>query len=341
MLQFVPLVVIGFLVAYGFTPVTRQIALRWNVVDQPNHRKIHVEPMPMLGGLAILVAFLFATLAVFALATSVFQVEEFFIEFIGVVIGCVWLAGVGLWDDRYGMRPLVKLGAQMCAGLLMIGVGIQIQIFNLPLLDYALTLFWMVGIINAINFMDNMDGLAAGVSAIAAGTFFILAASQELILVASLSGALCGATLGFLRYNFNPASTFMGDTGSLVLGFLLAMLGIKLQFPAQTIQVTWIIPVLVLFVPIFDTSLVTFTRLREGRSPFLGGKDHVSHRLVRAGLSQPRAVLTLYSVAALCGVLAIYLSQATPAEALVLMFVFGSVALTAFGWLEYAYTRFS
>ena len=198
-------------------------------------------------------------------------------------------------------------------------------------------MFWVIGITNALNLMDNMDGLAAGLAAIAAGTFFVLAASQELILVTSLSAALCGATLGFLKYNFNPATTFMGDTGSLVIGFILAVLGIKLDFQSQVPLVTWAIPVLVLAIPIFDTSLVTFTRLREGRSPFQGGKDHTSHRIATIGLSHRTTVILIYIIALMLSAVALFISRTTLNLALAAVITVGILGFTSFTILEYQY----
>ena len=328
MTQFVPIVAVGFVAAYGFTPLTRQLALRLNIVDQPGQRKIHREPIPLLGGIAIYGAFLLATL-LFTPATHL-------VEFGAVLAGGLWLATVGYIDDRNGMNPRVKLASQALAGVVLILAGIQVRLFEIQVLDVALTLFWVVGITNALNLMDNMDGLAAGITAIAASTFFVLAASQELILVSSLSAALCGATLGFLRYNFSPASTFMGDTGSLVIGFVVAVLGIKLDFPSQSTVVTWAIPILVLAIPIFDTTLVTFTRLREGRSPFQGGKDHTSHRIAGLGLSHRSTVLSLYSVAIIMGIFAFTISQVSTDIALGLIgaiAIFGGLAFITLEWV--------
>jgi UDP-GlcNAc:undecaprenyl-phosphate GlcNAc-1-phosphate transferase len=331
MFQFMPLLALSFVAAYGFTPITKRLALRWNIVDKPSQRKIHREPIPLLGGVAIYGAFF--------LTSALFAPEAHWLEFGAVLAGGLWLAIVGYVDDRQGMNPHLKMSAQIIAACVAMLVGIRIQLFGLPILDYGLTLFWIVGIINALNFQDNMDGLAAGLAAIASGAFFVLSASQELVLVASLSAALCGATLGFLRYNFNPASTFMGDVGSMVIGFILAILGIKLDFPAQTPLVTWAIPLLVLAVPIFDTTLVTFTRLREGRSPMQGGKDHSSHRLVKRGLSHRRTVLVLYSVALCFAALALLISQAEQTVAFVAIGGAGLFLVGAFIFLEWSYSK--
>lgn len=331
MAQFLPIIMVSFAVAYGFTPMTRRLALQYDVVDAPAHRKIHREPIPLMGGLAIYGAF--------AVAVLIFTPAQFVSEFAAVLAGSLWLAVVGYVDDKQGMQPLTKFAAQVIAAGVVMAVGIHVQLFEVPVLDYALTLLWFVGISNAINLMDNMDGLAAGITAIASGTFFVLAASQELILVASLAGALCGATLGFLRYNFNPASIFMGDSGSLVIGFLLATLGIKLDFEAQTRFVTWVIPILVLAIPIFDTTLVTFTRLREGRSPFQGGKDHTSHRIHNMGFSHRRTVVILYAAAVLMGAIALLISQVEVAVAVVLMVGVGLVGMASFVGLEWSYNK--
>lgn len=328
--QFLPIMLVGFVAAYGITPLTRKMALRLNIVDQPNpQRKIHREPIPLLGGVAIFAAFFFATV--------LFTPAQHVREFGAVLAGSLWLSVVGYVDDRQGMNPRSKLAAQGLAALIVIAAGIHIQLFPWPALNYLLSAFWIVGISNALNLMDNMDGLAAGIAAIAAANFFILAASQELILVASLSAALCGATLGFLRYNFNPATTFMGDTGSLPIGFILAVLGIKLDFPAQTPEVTWAIPILVLAIPIFDTSLVIFTRLRQGRSPFQGGKDHTSHRVSRLGNSHRRTVVYLYGAAMVCGLAALLISQAEAGLAALMVLGGLLVALGAFIALEWSY----
>jgi UDP-GlcNAc:undecaprenyl-phosphate GlcNAc-1-phosphate transferase len=329
MAQFVPIMAFSFLASYGFTPLTRKLALHLNIVDQPSQRKIHREPIPLLGGVAIYGAFMLAVL--------LFTPDQYLVEFGAVLAGSLWLAVVGYIDDRQGMNPRIKMSAQIIAGVVVMAAGIRVRLFDLHVLNYLLTLFWIVGITNAINLMDNMDGLAAGFTTIAAGTFCVLAASQELILVASLSAALCGATLGFLRYNFNPATTFMGDTGSLVIGFVLAVLGIKLNFPAQTKLVTWSIPLMVLAIPIFDTTLVTFTRLREKRPITQGGKDHTSHRLVKMGFSHRKAVVILYGAGVILGSIALAISQIPPKPAAGMIALVGIVALALFIALERSY----
>ncbi len=296
-------ILVGFAVSLGLTPLTRQIARRVGFLDQPAARKVHAAPMPLLGGLAIYGAFVIALL--------LFRHwPQYILELGSILTGVTWLAFVGMIDDRIGLSPWTKFPAQFLAAGVVIASGVHIDLVHVPLLDTALTVAWIVGIINAINFLDNMDGLAAGVSAIAAAFFFLLAVSQGQELVTALAAALCGSAVGFLIYNFNPATTFMGDMGSLVLGFILAVIGIKLHFYAQSPLVSWMIPILVLGLPVFDTSLVMFTRIREKRSLVRGSKDHTSHRLVAMGLTHRQAVISLYAACILVGVAALAVSQA-------------------------------
>jgi UDP-GlcNAc:undecaprenyl-phosphate/decaprenyl-phosphate GlcNAc-1-phosphate transferase len=172
-------------------------------------------------------------------------------------------------------------------------------------MNLVATVLWVVAICNAINLLDNMDGLSAGVTTIACAFFTVLAVWHGQIWVSIVAAVLLGATIGFLRFNWSPATIFMGDAGSLLLGYLLAVLAIKLRFPNVDPQRTWPIPLLILAVPIFDTTLVIISRLRRGVPIFSGGRDHVSHRLVRLGLTVRQAVATIYLVAALCGAAAV------------------------------------
>jgi UDP-GlcNAc:undecaprenyl-phosphate GlcNAc-1-phosphate transferase len=333
MFHFFPVMIAGFAAVVGFTPITKRIAIHLGVLDQPSSRKVHTTPTPLMGGLAIYGALV--------LALVFFSPPFYMVEFGAILAGATWLVLVGFVDDRNGMKPWIKMSAQTIAGLVLIAAGIQVRIFSNALLDISVTLIWIVGITNAMNFQDNMDGLAAGITAVASIFFFIMAVQEELSLVGSLAAALAGASVGFLIYNFNPASTFMGDMGSMVLGFLLAVLAIKLDFkvPASQQVVTWMVPVVVLGFPIFDTTLVVFTRLRERRSPMKGGKDHTSHRLASLGLSHRVTVLILYAICAILGFTAIDLSQSTIHEGLVIGFRLAVVAVIAFVFLEYVYIR--
>lgn len=298
--QFVPILFAAFAIALGMTPVSRQIAMRLGVIDRPKKRNITKAPTPMMGGLAIVVAY--------GLAMLLFMPTDLYGSWIWILIGTTMLAIMGLIDDRYDLSWRKKLPIMILAALLMPLAGININLFQSPLVDYPLTVIWLVALTNAINFMDNMDGLSAGLSSIAAGYFLLLGLAQDLPLVTCMGAAVLGGCLGFLTFNFNPASTFMGDMGALSLGYNLGILGILIEFDTKPIGVTWMIPILILALPIFDINLVVFTRLSEGRSPVDAGKDHTSHRLLSAGLSPRMTLLTLYSACLLFGSLGILIS---------------------------------
>jgi UDP-GlcNAc:undecaprenyl-phosphate GlcNAc-1-phosphate transferase len=333
MSDFFPAMIAGFAAVIGFTPITKRLAIQWGVLDQPSSRKVHQTPTPLLGGLAIYGALV--------LALVFFSPPFYMVELGAILAGITWLVLVGFVDDRRGMKPVIKMGGQALAAVVLIAAGIHIRIFENDLLNISISLVWVVGITNAMNLQDNMDGLAAGITAITSSFFFIMAVREELSLVSSLAAALAGASVGFLLYNFNPATTFMGDMGSMVLGFLLSVLAIKLDFnvPGNRQIITWMVPVVVLGLPIFDTALVIFTRLREGRSPMLGGKDHTSHRLVQLGLSPRYAVLSLYALCIVLGLTAIRLSRASVTEGLIIGAALALVAIGMFAFLEYVYIR--
>lgn len=314
--------------AMGGTPVARWIATRTDIVDRPSERKPHLKPIPLLGGAAIYVAFILALL--------LFGDQFYISQLVGIFVGATLVSFLGIWDDRQTIRPLLKLAGQTLAALALVSTGVHVNLFPGTTLDIAITLVWVIGITNALNLLDNMDGLSGGIAAIAAGFFLLLAALNGQYLVGSLAAALLGACLGFLRYNFNPAEVFMGDAGSLFLGFVLAAVGIKLRFPGNIYSVTWMIPVLVLGLPIFDTTLVVISRLRRGVNPFTtGGQDHISHRLVARGWTHREAVMTLYLIACALGASAIFVSQAGPREAYAVgtaVVLAGLYALWKFEW---------
>ena len=268
----------------GVTPIMRQLAPRLGLVDQPSSRKLHVSPTPLMGGVAMYGGIILVLL--------VFQ-ENFRVDQLAsILIGATWMSFLGVWDDRWGITPLLKLAGQIAGALFLVLTGIQVDFLPYQALDVLVTVVWVVGITNAVNLLDNMDGLSGGIVATAAAYFLLMAIMSGQYLVGALAAALLGGCLGFLIYNFNPASIFMGDTGSLFLGFLLAALAIKLRFPDNFAVVTWMVPVMALGVPILDTSLVFVSRLRRGKNPLTTpGKDHLSHRLVGIGLTQKEAVL--------------------------------------------------
>jgi UDP-GlcNAc:undecaprenyl-phosphate GlcNAc-1-phosphate transferase len=300
-----------FVVALSFalagTPMVRGLARRIGFLDKPAARKLQKAPIPLMGGLAIYAGVMIAILVLG---------QSYLPELASILIGATIVSLLGLWDDRVELPALAKLAGQLLAAGGLIFAGVQVRLGFLPAwANVALTVAWITGISNAINFLDNMDGLAGGVSAVAAAFFTVIAAMNGQYLVSSFAAALFGASLGFLVFNSNPATIFMGDAGSLFLGFTLAALGIKLRFPENINIVTWMVPVLVMGVPIFDTALVVISRLRRGVNPFTtAGKDHTSHRLVRRGLTQREAVFALYLVGCAFGLLAIFIMQASIAE---------------------------
>ena len=304
--------------AVGATPLVRRLARRLGVLDQPSARKVHTVPTPRLGGVAIYGA---------AILALVFFGDRFYVsQVVGIFLGATLVSFLGLWDDRRPLPAWVKLAGQIVAGLILILSGVQITVFRHPIVNGAATVLWVVFITNALNLLDNMDGLAGGVAAIAAVFFLLLAAMSGQYLVGALAAALLGACIGFLVYNLNPATIFMGDGGALFIGFLLAAVGIKLRFPDNVDFVTWMVPVLVLALPILDTALVFISRLRRGKNPLTTpGKDHISHRISRRTGSRREAVLICYLIAGAAGVAAVFVTQATLIEG----YAVGILALAA------------
>ncbi len=309
------------LLAVAGTPLARKLGLRLNTIDKPDPtRKVHTIPTPRLGGVAIFLSTLIVTL----LLGEQYNVSQL----AGILIGAALMSFMGLWDDRFSLPASVKLIGQFIALSLLVITGVSINILPHPLLNLAATALWVVGITNAINLLDNMDGLSGGIAAIAAAHFALMCAFTGQYLVGALSVAVMAACIGFLIYNWTPATIFMGDSGALFLGFVLAAIGIKVDFPLNTPIVTWMVPILVLAVPIFDTTLVTISRLKRGLNPLTTpGLDHTSHRLTYAGLTRREAVLVLYGVAFSAGLVAIFLTRATVLEGYLMGALTGIIGL--------------
>jgi len=317
----------ALILAVGGTPLVRQLAIRLGVLDKPASRKIHTNPVPLMGGAAIYIAFIVALLF--------FGDRRYIPEAVSIFVGATLISLLGVIDDTWGLGSYVKLVAQIAAAGILVFSGIQIRLFH-NVLDIIITLFWVVGITNAINFLDNMDGLSGGIAMIASVFFALLAAMSDQYLVGILAGALAGACAGFLIHNWNPAHIFMGDTGSLFLGFLLAAVAIKLRFPTSETTITWMIPTLVLALPIFDTTLVVVSRLRRGKNPFTTpGKDHISHRLAFLLKSRREAVLVCYLLAGVAGLAAVFVTQGTLWEARAVAGALACAALYGIWWLEF------
>jgi UDP-GlcNAc:undecaprenyl-phosphate GlcNAc-1-phosphate transferase len=300
------------------TPWVKKLALRLGYVDQPNARKVHQQPMVRLGGVAIFSGFLLALLVAWRLGGfgGLPQGKEF--EMWGVVLGGIAFFSIGLLDDLFNLSPFTRLIAQVIVAIGAWSMGVQINFLSVPgislggmvqlpdVVSLVLTVIWLVGITNAINWIDGLDGLAAGVSGIAALVMMITCLVTHQPAAALVAAALAGCSLGFLRYNFNPAQIFMGDGGSYFVGFTLAGVGvIGLVKGVTTVAV--LLP-LILAVPIVDMSAVILDRLRNGKSPFIADKRHLHHRLLQAGLSHRRTVLFIYALTLWVGCLAMAFS---------------------------------
>ena len=323
------------------TPATRQLALRLGMVDLPGPRKLHLKPIPLLGGLAIYISAILAIL--------LFSDGKARAQIIGIVAGATLLTIVGILDDRKLLHHQVKLMIAMpIAALILVASGIHTSIllpfghsFGPPVVwqfaDYLLTIFWVVGITAAFSILDHMDGLCTGVAAVASAFFLIFSFLNGQILVGILAAALLGTSLGFLGWNFNPAKIFMGDGGAMFLGFMMATLALKLRFPPMPQAISWMIPVLILGVPIFDTSLVSVSRARRDLIPFTSpGKDHIAHRLANLGLGQRGAVLVLYALGVFFGLLALIVSWLSVPQCYILASVILLAVLIAIALLERA-----
>ncbi len=263
--QYLAVFLVSSALSLFLTPLVLRFALWRNVYDHPGEHKGHADPVPYLGGLAIVGAFTLTLVLAALVRPPVSGRGELF-----TVLGlALLLAVLGLFDDVRGLSPAVRLIVEAGAGLVVFAIGAGVELFGPGVTDAVITVAWVVGITNAFNLLDNMDGLSSGVAAIAAGSIFVIAAQNGQFLVAGLAIALAGCALGFLRHNFHPARIYMGDAGALFLGFMLAYLAMKLRFDAPT-NTTFLVPILVMGVAIFDTTLVTVTRLRRGVSPFVG-----------------------------------------------------------------------
>ncbi|MEL6341919.1 MAG: MraY family glycosyltransferase [Myxococcota bacterium] len=305
---------ISLLASVILTRFIRDLALRFSLVDAPaGGRKIHRRPIPRLGGIAIIIAFALPLIGLAVwdnrLSTQLFAEHDLLWA---LVAGGGVIFATGIYDDIRGMRSLIKLVAQIAAGLLVFAAGVRIEAISVPFLSpvqldlfvsLPLTLFWIVLVTNAVNLIDGMDGLAGGVAVLAGGTLMIMSGIEGNTLAALLLCCLVGATLGFLVYNVNPASIFMGDTGSLMLGFLLALVSIHSSQKSYTLF-SILAAFMVLGIPIFDLSMAVVRRYLVGRPIFSADQHHVHHILLRKGLTQSQSVILLFAAAVVLEMLA-------------------------------------
>ena len=306
------LFVISYLLVGVLTPVMRKIAIAKNVVDRPNSsHKSHKIPVPYLGGVAIIIGVIAVSYS--ASLLSQFTSSTFWLA-TSVLVPALLLGLIGLWDDIKNLPPLPRFIAQTFAGIFTASILLITDNVGNPtgstFFDSLITVIWVVGICNSINFFDNLDGGAAGTVAISSIALAYLALSGDQYLIAALSTVTAGSTLGFLVWNKSPAKIYMGDAGALFLGVLLATLTVRFEPTTQSHISAYLTPIFLLAIPILDTTVAVLSRLRRNLSPFQGGQDHLSHRLIRAGLSRKIAAFTLWALSTLFAAVAILVSKA-------------------------------
>jgi UDP-GlcNAc:undecaprenyl-phosphate GlcNAc-1-phosphate transferase len=320
-------VVTACVTSFAALPLWRKWCLRTGLVDAPGRRKIHDEPVPLAGGLAVITGLVVPMIigAIFLLwqagieaqrpgsfdAQLVAPLEHGFqrrkLELVGIFLGALGMLVVGVLDDKHELRPRVKFVGQLLVAFLVAACGARITLFvHNAVFSYAITMLWIITLINAFNFMDNMNGLCTGLGAIGAWCFAIIAAADGQYLVALIAFLTFGALLGFLPHNFPRARAFLGDAGSHLVGYLLAVLAILPHFYTARHPRPWavLIPLLVLAVPLVDLVWVVLLRWRRGQPFYQGDTNHLSHRLVRRGLSRTQTVLVIWLLAAVLGALA-------------------------------------
>ncbi len=322
---------VALIVALAITPLIILLAKKTGAMDAPNARKVHKKPIPRIGGIAIYAGFM---------ASIIFVVikygldAEMIRETIGLMLSGTLIVALGLVDDYKNLPAKIKLLGQICAAAMLVlvfdvridfvtdpfGDYIYLDNFPIPHLAIPVTMFWLVGLTNTVNLIDGLDGLAAGVAAIASFTILLVALEQGFILVAVMTAALAGAAVGFLKYNFNPAEIFMGDTGSMFLGFMLA--GISVTGAVKSVAtIALVVPIFALGLPILDTTFAIVRRVRGGVPIFKPDKGHLHHRLLSVGFTQRQAVLLMYVISALFGLSAIALTAVSYQIAILILFI--------------------
>jgi UDP-GlcNAc:undecaprenyl-phosphate GlcNAc-1-phosphate transferase len=332
-----PLYIYGFLMsmvlAYLVTPFVMKLAWKVGAIDIPvDARRVHKKPMPRLGGLAIYIAFVVAGLTTLPFKQASVK---------GMFLGATVIVVVGIIDDIYNLPAKVKLLGQIAAAVILVIYGIKVQLITNPLggmfilgkLAIPATLFWVVGITNTLNFIDGLDGLAAGVAAIAAFTMMLVNLSLEQTNGALVMALLAGAAIGFLPYNFNPAKIFMGDTGAMFLGFVLAAQAIEGAVKSAT-AIALIVPILALGLPIFDTAYAILRRFVNGKPLMQADKGHVHHRLLAIGLSQKQAVLYMYVISISLGICSVVMARIGVKQAIIALALVISMLLISVRYLN-------
>jgi len=324
-------------------PVSIWFSRKFGVLDKPDQRKVHAVAVPRWGGLGIALSFFAAVLAAYVLFPRFRQLLSFKYkimsgkevvgilslqkQFLGIVFGSLFVLALGMWDDKKNMLAGVKLPLQIIAAFIAMDYGVRLSGIAMPWKDgycvfpliasQIVTVFWLTGFMNTVNLVDGLDGLAAGICAIAAGTFLIVAVlqgqthvvlfSKQLKLAGALSAALCGSCIGFLWFNFFPAKVFMGDGGSLFLGFMLASITV-IGTLKTTAFFSLVIPIVVVALPVLDVAVSILRRLRSGKEVFAADKEHLHHQLLRFGWTQKEAVLGIYVITLILSIFSILLT---------------------------------
>jgi UDP-GlcNAc:undecaprenyl-phosphate GlcNAc-1-phosphate transferase len=323
--------VVAAAVVMALTPLAAHAARSIGAVAEPKRRDIHRKPTPLLGGLAILAGFLIPVS---------YYLPSFDAGARALIVGAILIALVGALDDMLDFHPAVKLAAQVGCAVIPVAAGVTIDHITLPLVgalnlgaaQYPLTVLWFVALVNIVNFTDGMDGLAAGVSGIGLATFAILAAALDRATPAIIAASLAGAAIGFLAHNFHPARVFMGDAGSMLLGFVIAGVAVSgVMKSAAAVAIG--LPLIILAIPILDTSFVILKRLKHGMPVYSADKSHFHHRFFTIGWSQRRTVLALYAWCGIMSAVAIVISFR--AGGIIGMSIAGAVAVIAGVYLVY------
>jgi len=305
------------ILSFVMTPIAKKIAYRIKAIDIPkDERRVHKKPIPLLGGLAIYISTIITILIFLPLDKTT----------LSIIIGSSIIVISGIIDDTKDLSPKMKLLFQILAAVVLVIGDIRIEFITNPFkggllylkgFSIPLTIFWIVGITNTVNLIDGLDGLAAGVSFIASMSLFFVASRFMYVPIMIMSLVLAGSCLGFLPFNFNPAKIFMGDTGSLFLGFMLAIISIEgVMKSVATIAI--VVPIIILGLPIFDTTFAIFRRLLNGRPIMEADKGHLHHKLLQRGLSQRQTVFILYAISAVFGLSAVLIAKANSKQAVII-----------------------
>ena len=310
LIQYSILLTVVLVTAFVITPVFRSIARKLKILDYPGGRKLQANPVAYLGGLSIITPITLGSLLLLFTSLSIDLKQQLYL---GLIVPALAIAFIGLLDDIYQLPPWPRFISQSTVGVITSFIlylsGAGVEIFGNQLLNSVATIFWVVAIINALNFIDNMDGLATSISMVASLAMFTLAYLNNQYLVAALSLAIFASCLGFLFWNKRPASIYLGDAGSLYLGFLLAAISIRIDLDNDSAPIRALVLILILAIPVIDTTQVVVSRIVKGKSPFQGGRDHISHLLLKRGLSQRVVLFILTTLAVLFAFIAILLAE--------------------------------